>query len=182
MKHASKKVYTCATQGGTLSAQSVSSRAARSPKWYGKMPALVSLDKTITFEAKTAFAILALGAFHDNTSTLGLRELGRLMDRSLSSAKRYVHELVKAGHLLREKSANGKRAVYVLTSPAFGDKSSHLDGTLPKRSATLKPCDKCGLPCKPQKMTGWCKKCLEMAREDRRQSGIRKMERAKLAV
>jgi hypothetical protein len=117
-----KKSITCNTLSVTLSAKSVTSKALRSPKWHARTPAVVLLDKSISCEAKVAYGILALTTWQGKLSSLGLRELGRLMGKSQMSAKRYMDELVKAKAIGRHTEKSGKRAWYEFTSPVFGQK------------------------------------------------------------
>jgi DNA-binding MarR family transcriptional regulator len=112
-------INTCNAQSVTVTYKTVTSRALRSPRWYGMSPATVLLDKSISAEAARAFGIIAMGAMGSNTSTIGLRLLGRLMGKTHGSAQRYVKELISAGHVERKAVKNGGRMVYVLTSPVF---------------------------------------------------------------
>lgn len=106
----------------TVSAKSVASRVKRSKVWYGRSPASVSLDLSISSDAFRVYSVLSLNTFQGNTSALGLRQLGTLLNKSAATIKRRVDELIKAGHLEVTKRANGRRMIYVFTDPCFGQK------------------------------------------------------------
>lgn len=111
----------------TVSAQSVTARMLRSPKWYSKSPADVTLDLSISDRAVRIYFILGLKTFQGNISSLGLRQLGILLNVSSMTAKRCMNELVAAGKVQAINSGNGKRMRYMLTSPIFGTKQRALN-------------------------------------------------------
>ncbi len=107
----------------TVSAKSVAAKMKRSAIWYGRVPASVSLDMSISSDAARVYSILSLNTYQGNTSALGMRQLGKLMKKSAATMMRRVDELIKAGHLkVSETEANGRRAIYVFTDPCFGQK------------------------------------------------------------
>lgn len=117
-----KHVYnTRPLQGRTVSAQSVRSRAGRSPTWYGRIPVSVLLDDAMSDRAKVAYGILSLKTFQGNIASIGVRELGKMLGICKSTTKVAVDELIAAGHI-KAHHENGKRAVYELTSPVFAQK------------------------------------------------------------
>lgn len=117
-----EKSITCHAQSVTVSAKSVTSRAGRSPKWHGRVPADVSLDLSVSSDAVRIYAILALKTFQGNISTIGLRQIGKLIGRSRTTIQRRVQELVNAGHVAVSDADNGQRSHYELLSPVFGQK------------------------------------------------------------
>lgn len=113
---------TCFTQDETVLAKSVSSRVKRSPGWYGRTPASVSLDVSISSEACRVYSIMALKTFQGSVAKIGMRQLGILIGKSPATAMRRVKELVSAGHLRVSRKENGKRCWYEFTSPVFAQK------------------------------------------------------------
>ncbi|OFX13215.1 MAG: hypothetical protein A2Z18_11145 [Armatimonadetes bacterium RBG_16_58_9] len=112
---------TCHTQDGTVSAKSVTLRMGRCPKWYGRVPASISLDMALSDRAVRVYSILALKTYQGNIATFGSRQLGELIGVSRMSALRAIKELVAVGHL-KASTKNGSRAFYELTSPVFAQK------------------------------------------------------------
>lgn len=108
--------------GETLSGKSVSRRMKRSPNWYGRIPASVLLDSSLSAESVRAYAILSLKTYQGNIATLGLRELGKLLGISAATAMRRVHELIETGHVVAVRAKSGARMHYELTSPVFGQR------------------------------------------------------------
>lgn len=158
----------------TLSAKTVTSRVGRFPKWFGRVPAAVLIDLTVSSHAVRVFGILALKTLEGNISVLGCRELGKLIGKSRSTALRYIGELVSAGHLEIVPSANGHRSSYRLLSQVFIEE--------PKSKPIIKACSKCGQVSKLHRNTGWCDPCKVNAREDKRRAGIESVSRGKITA
>lgn len=66
--------------------------------------------------------MLALSVYQTNTASTGMREMGRVLQKSAATVKRRIDELISAGHIQRAPVKAGQRAWYVLTSPVFGQK------------------------------------------------------------
>lgn len=113
-----KESITCFTQSETVYEKSVSSKVKRSPRWHSKAPASVSLDKSLSSDAKVVYFVMGLKT-KDCHCTVGMRYLGKLLNLSAATVMRRVDELVRAGHLERIPVASGQRAQYRFTSPAF---------------------------------------------------------------
>ncbi len=110
---------TCFTQDETLLANSVSTKMKRSPRWFGKLPAAVVLDKRLSSDAVRVYAVLTLKTMKGTVATLGMRHLGSLIGLSPATVMRRLKELVAAGHLTHLPVGKGKRGRYEFTSPCF---------------------------------------------------------------
>lgn len=117
-----KKSITCPTQGGTVTAKSVTSKMGRSPLWHSRVPAAVSLNLEISDRAVRVYSVLALKTYQGNIASIGLRQLARLIGVGRMSAQRAVKELIAVGHVKIQEGASGQRAWYELTSPVFAQK------------------------------------------------------------
>ena len=106
----------------TVSGQSVSPKMKRSPKWYGRIPADVLLDESLSSDAVRVYGILALWVFQGDVAYIGMREIGRLSGLSPATVMRRVKELAAAKYIEVRKAETGKRSWYVMTSPVFGQK------------------------------------------------------------
>src|SRR5689334_22735349 len=112
----------CSTQSGTDWAKSVSSRAEQFPGWFGKIPVALSLDKSVSSDAKVLFGILAAKTYKTrekcNTVQATTRGLAELLGKGPATINRWIKQLEVAGHI--EKLAKRKaRGIYRLCSPAF---------------------------------------------------------------
>ncbi len=165
------KSITCPIQSGTVSAESVTSKAGRSPKWHGRIPAALLFDLSVKPEAVRVYAILSLKTFQGNTSTLGFRQLGKLIGKSRSTAKRYVEQLIRSGYLKPSHGKNGQRSWYEFTSPVFGDRAVVYGAQrigkpeTPKQLTPFKQCDTCNRLTRSK--LGKCRTCKADARTER---------------
>lgn len=94
----------------------------KTEKWYGRTPATVSFDLSMSSDAVRVFSVMALFVFQGNIVAIGLRELGKLCGISAASAMRRVKELEAGGHVRVKRGSNGQRAHYELVSPVFAQK------------------------------------------------------------
>ena len=106
----------------TVRKKSVSFKVKRSARWYGRVPASVSLDLSVSSDAVRIYSLLALSVYQGNIARVGMRQLGKIIGKSAATVKRRIVELVKAGHLKPNTGKSGERAFYELTSPVFGQK------------------------------------------------------------
>lgn len=138
----SSVVYTCFTTRETVSAQSVSPPVKRSATWFGRVPAQVGADLSISDSALRVYVLLALQTFNGSMSSIGMRRLGKALSLSPATVMRRIQELEKAGHIKGNKAENGKRAWYELTSPVFAAKSPEKrvkGGSTYSRKSSLSP-------------------------------------------
>lgn len=99
--------------GGTL-------RYARVPLDVGTDPRLKALDVRV-------YIILAASVWQGSTTSVGIRYLAEMSCCAKRLAMASLKRLIAAGHVERTVSGRGKRAMYVLTSPVFGQKQGNVD-------------------------------------------------------
>lgn len=145
---------------------------------FGRVPSRVTSDPKLKDADCRIYEVLSQME-RKGIIRAGVRIIGEACNKSRSAAARGIARLKKHGHLELVAAGNGKRSQYRLTDPIF---SAATETYSPKRKPIIKPCSKCGQTCKPHRATGWCGKCVEMAREDKRREGMADTTRRKLAV
>lgn len=100
----------------------------RSKKWYGRVPASVCLDLSLSSDCLRVYTVMTLWVFQGNVAYIGMRQIGRLAKLSPATVMRRIQDLVKGGHIVVKKDENGKRSWYEFTSPVFGQKQAGVDG------------------------------------------------------
>jgi DNA-binding MarR family transcriptional regulator len=101
----------------TVYEKSVSAKVRRSPRWFGKSPATVLLDNSLSDLAVRVYGTMGLKT-EEGSCSVGVRYLARILNSSSATIARKIAELVDAGHLKRLPQDNGARAVFQFTSPA----------------------------------------------------------------
>lgn len=71
--------------------------------------------------------MLALDVFEGRTASVGMRQLGKIAGKSAQTVQRRMGELVATGHVKVSPKVSGKRAIYELTSPLFGQKQGKVN-------------------------------------------------------
>ena len=102
----------------TVYEASIAEKVRRSPRWFSKTPASVSLDRRLSGEAVKVYDVMGLKT-KNGTCTVGVRYLGRILGKDSSTVSRQIQELVEAGHLEPMERGTGQRASYRFTSPAY---------------------------------------------------------------
>lgn len=133
----------CPTIDGTLYNESIAKKVKKSPRWYAKSPASVSLDNSLSDAAFRTFCVMALKT-KGPICSVGVRYLSQIMSVPRSTVARRIAELVKQGHMKPMPRARGTRAHYRLSSPAF-----------------LKACPKCKQMTDALRESGVCWVCDE---------------------
>jgi|GEM_PF-6283252 len=163
----------CAINSGTDWAKSVLSRAAQFPGWFGKHPASVLLDKSISSEAKVLYGILALKTYKtrekSNLADASTRGMAILMGVGASTISRWMKELERSGHIER-LSPNKSRGVYRLVSPVFDyrvrvETAANAVADVSSERLTMlrdkrRKCPKCGVQGRVVSTAGVCDDCL----------------------
>lgn len=102
----------------TVYETSIAEKVHRSPRWFSKTPASVSLDHRLSGEAVQVYDVMGLKT-KNGVCTVGVRYLGRILGKDSSTVSRQIRELVEAGHLEAVERGSGQRASYRFTSPAY---------------------------------------------------------------
>lgn len=111
----------------TVLSKSVSSKVKRSDGWYGRVPASVSLDLSISSDAVRVYSLLALSVYQGSVARVGMRQMGQIIGKSAATVKRRIDELIRAGHIKAKEAKSGQRAYYELLSPVFGQRQGKQD-------------------------------------------------------
>jgi hypothetical protein len=147
---------TCSTQDGTVQAKSVPPWVERSEGWFGRIPAALVSDLSLSAEALRVYMVLTL-KMRGAVASIGMRELGRLVGSSPQTAMRRLAELVEHGAVEAERGVNGQRSRYLLTSPVFSGKP----GPVPKweQAKPSVTCPRCRKPRGGLLRAGHCRSC-----------------------
>jgi len=86
------------------------------------MPQLILHDTRLSAYARLVYAELALWVFQARTCSVGTRQIAARLGFSKTTVTESIQQLVAAGVVTLSKSGAGKRTVYVLNSPVFGQK------------------------------------------------------------
>lgn len=168
---------TCPAQEGRFEKKRPTQKG-RSERWFARVPASVLLDAELSAGAKAAHAAMALPIEKgQSTVKIGMRLLGRLTEgRGKTTALRWIAELERRGHIMRQKGASGARNTYSLSSPVFATRSKGsrqgVDTTLEnvaedestlRQPVQIQHCSECRRPVKQLGKTGWCRTCVHDA-------------------
>ena len=163
----------CKAQKCTDWAESVKSRALQYPGWFGKHPATVLLDSSVSYPARVLFGVLALKTYKtratSNTVQASTRGVAALMGTTAATISNWLGELQRAKHIERV-SQDKTRGVYRLLSPVFSYRvkvetapnatadvsSEHLPILRDKRRI----CPKCRTRARISSSSGVCDGCL----------------------
>lgn len=143
---------------------------------FGRTPSSVGCDKLLSTRDKVVY--WALAYFERNgVARTGIRYMASACGLRTDGFCESLKALESRGHIEIIRSSSGKRSSYVLLSPVFAGRrrvsttgaeiqSLKLEvdentSTTARRpvSTKLAECLKCGKPCKPSKLTGYCRKC-----------------------
>lgn len=89
---------------------------------WGRMPLNVITDKSLSPLAKLVYAYISARTFQAKTvGSMGSRLIAADLGVSQTAVQKCVGKLVEAGHLKKE-TERGRRAIYLFTSPVFGQR------------------------------------------------------------
>ena len=89
---------------------------------YARTPESVMHHETLSAYARLVYGEMALWVFQGKTCSIGVRKMAKNLHFSKTTVVEAIEELVKAGVISASKRGAGKRTVYVLLSPVFGQK------------------------------------------------------------
>lgn len=163
----------CKVQSFTVWAESVKSRALQFPGWFGKSPAKVLIDVSISSDAKVLHGILALKTYKTrgkcNVVSVTTRELAALLGKTAPTISTWLKQLEIAGHI-EKLSGRQAKSVYRLASPAFdyrvrvetapGAVAEVATERLPVLRDKKRRCPKCKVMARIESTSGVCADCL----------------------
>ena len=131
-------------------------------KAFARIPDHILSADYLSNSDKLVYGRLAVLERNGVISGISHKKIAKDCVMNRRTVRRSLKILEEKGHLQIEHTELGACASYRLTDAIFK-----------REKRVLAPCGKCGLACVPGRTTGWCRKCVSAAREDRRQAGIR---------
>lgn len=84
-------------------------------------------DERLSPAAKLVYAELALWVFQGRTCSIGIRKIAERLSLSKTTVVEAMDSLVRLGAIqVKSGQGRGKRSVYVLMSPVFGQKQGRV--------------------------------------------------------
>ena len=94
---------------------------------HARLPETVLHDERLSPAAKLVYAELALWVFQGRTCSIGMRKIAERLGFSKTTVADAMDSLVQLGAIqVKSGQGHGKRSVYVLTSPVFGQKQGRV--------------------------------------------------------
>ena len=87
----------------------------------------VTTDPKLSAHAVRVYNILAGQVFEGRTTAIGIRRIGKLGAMGKNTAQGAVLELIERGHVSVKAMGSGKRSLYILNSPLFGQKQGKVN-------------------------------------------------------
>lgn len=94
---------------------------------YGRVPFEVGTDQRLSACDVRVYFALASSVWQGRTCTLGNEWIAAMTHVSARQVRYSVQSLIAAGHVQMAPRKRGQRAVYLLTSPVFGQKQGHVN-------------------------------------------------------
>jgi hypothetical protein len=104
---------------GSKSAPQTGSKSA--PR-YARLPLTVLRDSELLPVARLVYCELALWVFQGATCSIGQRAIAERLGIARNTVADALEQLEQRGHVELNRTTHGRRAMYILTSPVFGQK------------------------------------------------------------
>jgi hypothetical protein len=96
------------------------------PAWaYARVPREVVCDSNLKFLDVRVYSVLSGDVWQGTTATIGTRLIADYLQASRRLVIESLCRLEQRGHIAKARRRRGKRAMYVLLSPVFGQKQRH---------------------------------------------------------
>ncbi len=99
---------------------------SKSEPRYARLPVSVLRDPDLSPAARIVYCELALWVFQGATCSLGQRAIAERLGLARNTVADGLEQLEQRGHIELNRSSHGRRAMYILTSPAFGQKQGKV--------------------------------------------------------
>lgn len=93
---------------------------------YARTPLEVYTDPRLSAYAVRVYCVLAGTLRETSNASIGIRRIAQLAAMSKSRAQDSIEELLACGHVATPEVDPGRRSVYVLASPVFGQKQGKV--------------------------------------------------------
>lgn len=89
---------------------------------YARVPGTVLYDKRLSAYSRLVYGDMAMWVYQGRTCSVGVRQMAVRLGFANSTVHEAIQELAAAGVITVSKSGKGKRTMYTLVSPVFGQK------------------------------------------------------------
>jgi hypothetical protein len=95
---------------------------------YARVPLSVLADATLKRIDVAVYAAISSTVWQGRVGSIGNRQIALIARVSQPTASRAISRLVNSGHIkIAESKGKGYRAIYMLTSPVFGQKQGKVN-------------------------------------------------------
>ena len=94
---------------------------------HARIPLSVWTDPKLHRADVHVYRVLAQAVWQGNVAGIGMRRIAEESRMTLKNAHACIKRLVDGGHLLVSAAERGRRSMYILTSPIFGQKQGKAD-------------------------------------------------------
>lgn len=95
---------------------------------YARVPLTVLADATLKRIDVAVYAAISSTVWQGRVGSLGNRQIALIARVSQPTASRSIARLVNSGHIeIAASKGKGYRAIYILTSPVFGQKQGNVN-------------------------------------------------------
>ena len=94
---------------------------------HARIPLSVWTDPKLHRADVHVYRVLAQAVWQGNVASIGMRRIAEESRMTLKNAHACIKRLVDCGHLRMSASERGRRSMYILTSPIFGQKQGKVD-------------------------------------------------------
>lgn len=95
---------------------------------YTRIPSSVLFDTSLSSFDVRVYGTLAIAAWQGSTCSVGMRYIASSLGSTPRLVNKSIRKLLEAKHVIRPDGArNGSRAIYILTSPVFGQKQGRAN-------------------------------------------------------
>lgn len=98
----------------------------RKPR-YARIPWEVGVDRRLSAHDVRVYFVISSSVFQGRTCTIGNQRIADVAAMTARQVRLSVKNLVECQHLQMAERRRGERAVYILTSPLFGQKQGKVD-------------------------------------------------------
>jgi hypothetical protein len=134
---------------------------------FGMLTEELLVRKDISSNAKIVYAVMKRESFRAPVIYISNARIAERSGLHRQHIAEYLKQLENVGLIEKYGEPVQQIRPYRFTDVEVGSAATVEVKSNRKTIATLKACGRCQTPCKPSKLTGWCKRCNEEARNQR---------------
>jgi hypothetical protein len=134
---------------------------------FGMLTEELLARKDISSNAKIAYAVMKMESFRAPVIYISNARIAERSGLHRQHVAEYLKQLEAVGLIKKCGEPVQQIQPYRFTDLDIQPTAAIEVKSNRKTIATLRACGRCKTPCKPSKLTGWCKRCNEEARNQR---------------